>query len=91
MNFQKYDHVVEVSKHDKRTWVKNFLEYSLEHIDFIQEMAEKNIKYYICEKTNKLFLLDSNNNEIEINYINISNFQEVEIDGHVYRKYRTLK
>ena len=91
MNEANYDHVVEVSKHDKIPWIRKMMDYSSEHTDFLGRISERKMHYYICEKSKKLFLIDSNDNETELSYFDIEDFFEIEVEGYIYRRYSRLK
>ena len=92
MNASKYDHVVEVKKHAKVPWYKRCLDFSLEEDrDFMQGMYDRQKNFYLCEKGSKIYLVDSDNHENEITWMDLTNFIEVEVDDSVYRKYRYLK
>ena len=91
MDLNDYDRVVEVRKHDKTEWYKKFLEYSTNNVDFIGKLAEKGKRCFICQKDNKTILMNSNGEEELIDYIDLDEFIEVEVNDYIYRKYSVLK
>ena len=91
MNINDYDHVVEVRKHDKKQWYEKFLNYSNDNTDFIGKLAEKGKRCFICEKDGKTILMNSNDESEIIDYVDLKNFIEVEVNDYIYRKYSVLK
>lgn len=92
MDIMKYDHVVEVKKHEKRPWYTRCLDFSIEEdVDFMSLMTDRQKNYYLCEKEDKIYLIDSDNHKNEISWMDLTNFIEVEVESFVYRKYRSLK
>ncbi|MGX7112494.1 hypothetical protein [Gemella cuniculi] len=92
MNIKNYDRVIEVKKHEKQPWYKKCLEFSIEsNMEFMSELYDSKKNYYLCEKEQKVYLVDSDNHKNEISWIDLTKFVEVEIEDFIYRKYRELK
>ena len=91
MDIKNYDRVVEVRRHDKKEWYKKFLEYSTDGVNFMDKLAEKGKRCFICQKDGKTILMNSNEESEIIDHVDLDNFIEVEVNQYVYRKYSVLK
>ena len=92
MNTNYYDHVIEVKKYIKKPWPLNSLDFSLkDDMYLMREASIRQTNYYLCEKNGKIYLIDSDNHEDEVFWVNLNKFVEVEIEDAVYRRYRVLK
>ena len=93
MNTNYYDHVIEVKKYVKKPWPTNCLDFALREGDMylMREASIRQTNYYLCEKDGKTYLIDSDKHKDEIDWVNLAEFIEVEIDDSVYRRYRVLK